>query len=125
MLPTLPTPLCDELVADSHLANLVELATGVDAIYLSGRAALPGTLLDDLDQSRQLAEAITAPVPFEFGDEVFALAASSFGRYRYCLEHADGRIGISPSTHLPPIRVQPRTTYLHTVGPAAAAARFG
>jgi len=115
----------DQPVAYSHLApSLVELASGVDALYLSGRTVLPIRLLEGLAQARQMAEAVSARVPFELGDECFTLAPTSFGRYRYCLEHPDGRIGVSPSTRLPPIRVQPRRAYLHTVGPTAAAARF-
>ena len=112
-------------VADSHLAaGMLELASGVDALYLSGRTVLPGALVERLEEGRRLAEAISGPVPFDFGTESFGLAPSAFGRYRYCLEHADARIGVSPSTHLPPIRIQPRSAYLHTVGPAAAATRF-
>ena len=52
------------------------------------------------------------------------MAPHAFGRYRYCLEHADGRVGISPSPQLPAVRVQPRSADLHTVGPEAAVARF-
>ena len=38
------------------------------------------------------------------------------GRYRYCLSHRYGQIGVSPSTHLPALRVQPRTEFLHGLG---------
>lgn len=52
------------------------------------------------------------------------MAPHAFGRYRFCLEHADARVGISPSHQLPAFRIQPRSGYLHAVGPTAAAVRF-
>jgi hypothetical protein len=102
----------------------VELASGVDALHLSGRTVLPQSFLDRLEQFRSLADQASATMPFDLGGESFGLAPHAFGRYRYCLEHADGRIGISPSPQLPAVRVQPRSAYLHTVGPEAAVARF-
>jgi len=74
----------------------------VDALYLSGRTVLPGRLLERLEEARQWAEALSTPISFDLGDEAFALAPNAFGRYRYCLEHPDGRVGISPSSRLPP-----------------------
>ena len=106
------------------LQNSLELAGGVDALYLSGRTVLPQPFLDRLEQFRSLAEQASATMPFDLGGECFGMAPHAFGRYRYCLEHADGRIGISPSPQLPAVRVQPRSGYLHTVGLEAAVARF-
>ena len=124
-MSVLPLHPHDDSVADSHLERSVrELASGVDALYLSGRTVLPGRLLERLEEARQWAEALSTPISFDLGDESFALTPNAFGRYRYCLEHPDGRVGISPSSRLPPLRIQPRTAYLHTVGPAAAAAHF-
>ena len=120
-----PLPQSQQSVAHSHLESpLVELASGVDALYLSGRTALPLPFLDRLEETRKLAELASATIPFDLGGECFGISPHAFGRYRYCLEHPDGRVGISPSHQLPAIRVQPRTAYLHTVGPEAAAARF-
>jgi hypothetical protein len=124
MEPT-PSPRSDSSVAYSHLSPpLVELASGVDALYLSGRTALPLPFLDRLEETRKLAEVASATIPFDLGGELFGMAPHAFGRYRFCLEHPDGRIGISPSHQLPALRVQPRGSFLHTVGSAAAVARF-
>lgn len=120
-----PPSESDPPVAFSHLLDRpVELAGGVDALYLSGRTVLPQPFLDRLEQFRSLADQASATMPFDLGGECFAMAPHAFGRYRYCLDHADGRIGISPSLGLPAVRVQPRSAYLHTVGPEAAVARF-
>lgn len=119
------SPNSDPSVAYSHLApQLIELASGVDALYLSGRTALPLAFLERLEEARALAELASLTIPFELGSESFAMAPHAFGRYRFCLEHPDGRIGISPSHQLPALRIQPRSGYLHAVGPAAAATRF-
>ena len=40
-------------------------------------------------------------MPLNLEGECFGMAPHAFGRYRYCLEHADGRIGISPSPNCP------------------------
>jgi hypothetical protein len=115
----------DPSVAYSHLtATPVELAGGVDALHLSGRTVLPQPFLDRLEEFRSLADAASATMPFELGGEIFGMAPHAFGRYRYCLEHPDGRIEISSSPQLPAVRIQPRSAYLHTVGPTAAATRF-
>jgi|GEM_PF-2592101 len=120
-----PVPPFDPSVALSHLKQLpVELASGVDALYLSGRTVLPQPFLDRLEQFWSLADQASATMPLNLEGECFGMAPHAFGRYRYCLEHADGRIGISPSPQLPAVRVQPRSAYLHTVGPQAAVARF-
>jgi hypothetical protein len=120
-----PPPRSDLSVAHSHLdPPPVELASGIDALYLSGRTALPLPFLDRLEETRKLAEMASATISFDLGGESFAMSPHAFGRYRYCLDHADGRVGISPSQQLPAIRVQPRSSFLHAVGPAAAVARF-
>lgn len=111
-------------VASLHLAPLIELASGVDALYLSGSASVPDELLAELEHHRGLAEAESLPVPFELGGECFGVTPRAWGHYRYCLEHPHGRVGFSTSKHLPAIRIQPRSAYLHTVGPAEAVARF-
>lgn len=120
-MTVVPLPIHEQPVAKSHLAPaLVELASGVDALYLSGRANLPEALLAALEDHRTLAEAGSVPVAFDLGGESYSLSPRSWGHYRYCLDHPDGRVGFTPSAHLPPIRVQPRSAYLHTVGPLAA-----
>ena len=119
------SPECVPSVAYSHLVPpLNELASGVDALYLSGRTALPMPFLGRVEAARALAEPASVTVPFWLGGESYGMAPHAFGRYRFCIEHPDGRVGISPSYQLPAFRIQPRSGYLHTVGAAAAAVRF-
>jgi hypothetical protein len=97
-------------------ASVRELVSGVDALYLSVWAEIPEELLRRLDLGRAVAQAGQAPVPFEFAGVQFGLAPHAWHRYRYLLQHEFGLVGISPSTHLPPIRIQPRAEFLHGLG---------
>ncbi len=63
-------------------------------------------------------------MPLEIGNRPVLVAPHSFGRYRFCLLHEHGRVGITPSGHLPAIRVQPRSQFLHSVGPLQAVEHF-
>ncbi len=118
MSRTAPPP--DQVVANSPVGLLRELASGVDALYLSGRAELPKQFLARLEDGRAWAAQAKRPAPFELGELVFGIAPHGWGMYRFCLEHAMARIGISTSRHLPTVRVQPRSEFLHAVGPEAA-----
>lgn len=99
-----------------RVAPLVELASGVDALYLSGRAALPADLLDLLESARIEASLLNAPVSVELGPVAMVLQPRAWLKYRYCLDHAYGRIGFTTSGHLPAVRVQPRAEFLHGCG---------
>lgn len=103
-----------------RVATLTELTSGVDALYLSGRAALPSSLLNRLESAREEAIALDARPPFQFGALEMFIAPHSFGKYRYSLEHPFGRVGFTPSAKLPAIRVQQRSEFLHGVGTGAA-----
>jgi hypothetical protein len=103
---------------------LNEVASGVDAIYLSGRASLPASLLARLESTRSLAEELDGSPPFQFGALEMLMAPHAFGKHRYCLTHPYGRVGISPSLNLPAFRIQPRAEFLHGVGAHAAVQGF-
>lgn len=102
----------------------VELASGVDALYMSGRASLPGDLIGRLEVAREEATRSNVGIPFHLGGVEFTMAPYNFGMYRFCLDHPHGRIGLTTSSHLPAIRVQPRTEYLQGSGPPAAVEWF-
>jgi hypothetical protein len=103
---------------------MVELASGVDALYLSGRASLRSALVERLEQRRRLAEGASIAIPCEIGNVRFGMAPHAWGMYRYCLDHETTRLGFTTSERLPAIRIQPRSQYLHSTGPAGAVARF-
>ena len=100
--------------------RLKELASGVDALYLSGRANLSAALFAALDERRTAAEEAEGPVPFEVAGVEWWVEPRSFGRYRYRLTSPHGLVGITDSEHLPTFRVQPWAEFLHGVGPLAA-----
>jgi hypothetical protein len=100
------------------------LASGVDALYLSGRASLPGPLIGRLEIARELAEKTRTPIPFVLGGVEFSLAGHGFHRYRFCLDHTCGRIGLTLSSNLPAIWVQPRADFLRGASPQGAVEWF-
>ncbi len=104
--------------------RLVELASGVDALYLSGRASVPEELFERLGESRSAAEAVGAAVPFAVGGTEFSLEPHGWGKYRFCLRHRHGHVGITPSLSLPALRVQPRAEFLHGAGALGAVEWF-
>ena len=114
----------DQLVANMQLPDprLRELASGVDALYLSGRAELPKRFLARLEDCRAWAAEAKRPAPCQIGKHTFGIAPHGWGKYRFCLDHHMARIGFSTSRHLPTVRVQPRSEFLHAVGPGAAVA---
>lgn len=101
-------------------ASIVELASGVDAFYLTGLCALPLTLLDDLDAARVLARETRTPTPLAFGENEFLVAGGGVNRYAYRLDHPHGMIAFTSSRSLPPVSVQPRAAFIHAVGAAEA-----
>jgi hypothetical protein len=105
-----------------HLAasgdnGVCELASGVDALYLSGHGYLSKGLLARLEEERIFADRVSVPVPFDLGPLTFGLAPHGWGKYRYCLDHETGRIGFTASRRMPSLRIQPRAEFLHAVGP--------
>jgi len=101
-----------------------ELASGIDALYMSGRVDLEDSFLDELERARDRARASDGAVPYRLGGVEFGLAAYGWHRYGFRLSHEYGLIGFTRSHHLPAIRVQPRAELLHGMGPRAAVDTF-
>ena len=108
--------MADTSPLDFGVDRARELASGVDALYLSGRAALPVALLDKLRDLRLLADQQEGPVEITLGGLVMQLQPRKWGLYRYCLDDPFARIGFTPKTKIPAIRVQPRAEFLHGAG---------
>ena len=83
-----PVHSSERLVANTHLpkTRLRELGSGVDALYLSGRAELPKRFLARLEDCRTWAAEAKRPAPCPIGDLTFGIAPHGWGRYRYCLD---------------------------------------
>lgn len=93
----------------------VELASGVDALYLSSHPNIPQSLFQSLlNQRNALGNANLESEPFVLGGEVFDLSARSWGKYPVSLNHRHALIGFSSSQALPSVRVQFRAEYLHS-----------
>jgi hypothetical protein len=101
-----------------------ELASGVDALYLSGHGYLYKGFLARLEEERMFADRTSRSVPFELGELILGLAPHFWGKYRLCLDHETGRIGFTASRRLPSVRIQPRAEFLHAVGPAGIVRHF-
>lgn len=128
MRSSVPTPV--QTVANMHVDSRLgsgprELASGVDALYLSGHGYLSKALLARLEEERVFADRVSVPVPFELAPLTFGLAPHGWGKYRYCLDHETGRIGFTASRRLPSVRIQPRAEFLHSVGPEETVRHFG
>jgi hypothetical protein len=109
----------DRPVAIPRLPSVRELASGIDALYLSGRTEFSDALFDMLEDRRQAATETDSPAAMRIAGEDFGVEPRSFGKYRYRLVHHSGLIGVTASEHLPSLRVQPRAEFLHAVGPRA------
>jgi hypothetical protein len=104
----------------SDPSALRELASGIDALYLSGRASLSDRLIADLTELRAAAEEADEPQLLRLAGEDFRVEGRSFGKHRFWLSHPHGVVGVTPSETLPAFRVQPRSEFLHAVGPRRA-----
>ena len=100
--------------------ELVELASGVDSFYLSGRGVLGGRLLEDLEQGRQSARETRSKSPLDVGNERWWIAGGALNRYPYRLEHTRGLIGLTTSASLPTVHMQPTAAFIHAAGIVAA-----
>jgi hypothetical protein len=96
--------------------ELVELASGVDAFYLSGVGSLPGPLVEDLLLAREEARETGTAVSLPLGGDDFRVSGGGLLRYPFRLDHPRGLVGVTTSATLPTVRVQPRAWFLHAVG---------
>lgn len=103
---------------------MTELHSGIDALYVSGRGIVSAALLLDLAAARGAAEEAGGPVPLVLGDVEMVVQPRGLGSYRFWLAHPHGQLALTDSGRLPPLKIQPKTEYLHAVGPRAALAWF-
>jgi len=106
--------------SDVLRSDVVELASGIDALYVSGHAEVPPALLERLEEARAASMVAGGPIHIKFSGEHVRINPRAFLKYKYWLSHAYGEIGVSPSGSMPPIRFQPKAEYLHAVTPWVA-----
>jgi hypothetical protein len=103
---------------------VVEVAWGIDALYLSGRCDPPEVLGSKLSELQAVAESHRMPQPFEIDGETFMVQGYGWRQYTHLLTHPFGRIGVTLSPQSPAFRIQPLTVALHGLGPEGAVAWF-
>lgn len=109
MPPPLSTQALDLLLPSASVSSrtvrphgeVTELASGIDALYLSGRGDLPLSLLTELAEGRQAAEEADGPVPFTFGGVEFGFQPRSFGKYKYSLINPHMQVGVPQAAAQP------------------------
>lgn len=120
----LPSPFGDLSAQIVPGSAVWEVASGIDSMYLSGRATLPEAFLSHLEASKRRAMEAGEAVAFTLGGGEFGLAPHGWGRYAYRLSHEYGMIGFTPSSFLPAVRVQPWAELLWGLGPEATVDHF-
>jgi len=107
------------------LPSLVELASGVDALYASSSNGPSIALFDFLISLKQDAAQSDSPyAETVLGEQKIHVGRSGWQFYPVLLDHEFGRIGFSMSHHLPGVRLQIYSSFLHAVGPGKALAWF-
>lgn len=112
------------LAIGEHEPRLKELASGIDALYLSGWGEVSGALLKDLAKAKESARSTGDLTTLDLGSVVAPVSRSGLNRYPYCLPFPEGRLAITGSRRLPPLHLQPSAEFLHAVGPTAAVEHF-
>lgn len=97
--------------------RLVELVSGVDALYASSRTDVTTDFFKTLTEMKAFAGENDLVLPLlNISDERFEVSNYSWGRYPVFMEHEFGRLGFTKSEKLPGIRLQIRSKFLHAVG---------
>jgi hypothetical protein len=103
------------------IPRLVELNSGVDALYCSSRNPIPNKFFELLLSFKAKAgEDDLGLASFDLEGIPFEVSSRSWGKYPICISHEFGQVGFSLSKKLPNIRLQVRAKYLHSVGPNKA-----
>ena len=100
------------------------MASGIDALYCSGRADVPAPFLRGLDLAREEAQVTGREAEILIGGALFRVQSYSWGRYPYRLVHDYGLVGVTDSEKLPAVKIQPRASFLHGVGAKSAIGWF-
>lgn len=102
--------------------SLTEIASGVDALYLTGRCALPDQLVDDLERARALAGVNREPTSLALGNDRFLVGWGPLNKHRFRLEHRHAMVGMTFKESMPSLYVQPHAEFIHAVGIEAVVA---
>jgi hypothetical protein len=112
------------MVTDWATKPLVELASGVDSLYLSARAGLPSDEFARLLGAKWQAGVSGDLVEVDFGGTTFRVSAKGLHRYAIRLEDELGVVGVTDSERLPTFWIQARAEFVHAVGPKRVVAWY-
>ncbi len=99
----------------------MELASGVDALYMSGACRVPPLFFERVSEMRDKAREERKRPELDLGEWKFEVPAHGLTPgYGLQVEHPYGAVGIATAAKRPPLRFQPRAEFLHAVGPLAA-----
>lgn len=98
------------------MTQLVELASGVDSLYVSSDCDVPKALWADLDREREVAAENGGSVPFSLGGYDWQLKSRGLNRYSIWLDHPLVALGITRSQRLPTLYAQFRSEAIHSLG---------
>ena len=113
------------LQTEPAASAVVELASGIDALYVSSKNVAPSALFAELAALKVIASVSdSSSVVAVMAGETFHVGGYGWGIYPVFLDHEFGRIGFSLSQHVPGVRLQIRAQYLHAVGPMSALTWF-
>jgi hypothetical protein len=101
------------------------LASGVDTLQFSARGELRSDVVRDLERWRDLAKAEggRAPVTLWRTGTPFLVKDHGARGYSFVLTSDDMDITACSGKHFPPVRVELRSAFLHSMGPGPAVAR--
>ena len=102
------------------MTQLEEVSSGIDTLNLSGTGELRPDIGEELQAHKDAAQESRAAIAFAMGDGGWSVLAHGMGRYRFCLVHEFGQVGVTDSRSLPALRIQPRSRFLHALGPGKA-----
>ena len=97
-------------------STLTELASGVDAFYASSRSPVPKYQYDGLATLKTNAFENQIFTNLTIGGERFEVLPYSWQKYPVALVHPHGQLGFTDSAHIPSIRLQLRSEFIHAVG---------
>ncbi len=104
-------------MTNENTNSLIELASGVDALYASSRPNISNDFFGELLSLKE--EASLGDFGFsgtDIGTEHYHVGSGAWGKYPVYLEHEFGRIGFTQSSSLPGVRLQIRSKFLHNMG---------
>jgi hypothetical protein len=97
--------------------NITEIASGVDAVYASSRAPVNREFFKSLSDLKAMSNSAgDIPMLLDLMGHTFLVGSRSWGRYPIYVENDEARIGFTDKSSIPGVRIQLRSSFIHSVG---------